>query len=479
MFNQSATSFVSWFHSTAHWWFRTLFGRLALLFALAATVLVILSYYIFNWAVEDKDTILDIHDLYYHYKFVDSWDDLSDTASIREELNNLQLGGIIYYLTSDTLCVDDYIYNKQKEVQLTYWSNVKENISICNYLGYQNSNSIEIDYEITFPGYVSFGDIYINHDIHPATVIETNQYRILLYIPSFIYQSEWYTFFPIVSLSVLFMLLLYLFVRRFLKPIYLMENRILSLQKGDLDSEIPIIGADELALLSLNFNRLIKEIKNLLGQKERLLSDVSHEIRTPLAKMKLLTAMSKTNDDKIKKIDKQISALDSIVTNILISDKLSAPYSNLDIEKISLKNLLQQALDLAKQQNVDIQIKTTDFISCDVVKMAIAIKNILDNAEKYAPSDKPVTIEASITKKEATITIIDDGPGIPKKLLKTITDPYTRGSNLKKSGFGLGLSICQKVIKAHNGSLMISNHKTRGAIFKLVWPTRGEKNAKK
>ena len=115
----------------------------------------------------------------------------------------------------------------------------------------------------------------------------------------------------------------------------------------------------------------------------------------------------------------------------------------------------------------------------DQIKMAIAIKNILDNAEKYAPSDKPVTIETSITKKDVTITIIDDGPGIPQKLLKTITNPYTRGSNLKKSGFGLGLSICQKVIKAHQGSLIISNHKTRGAVFQVIWPTQGEKNAKK
>ncbi len=472
MFRKAFFSFVGWFHLTAHWWFKTLFGRLALLFALTATILVVISYYIFNWTVEDKDTILDIHDLYYHYKFVSSWKDLSDTASIRAELNNLQLTGTIYYLTSDTLCADDYIYNQNKESRLIYWSNAKKNISICNYFGYQNSNSVKIDYGIDFPGYVSFGDIQIDNAIHPATVIETSQYRVLLYIPTFTYQNEWYTFFPVVLLFVVFMLLLYFFVRKSLKPIYLMENRILSLQEGDLDSEIPIIGEDELALLSLNFNNLIKQIKNLLGQKERLLSDVSHEIRTPLAKMKLLTAMTQTSDDKIQKIDKQIRALDSIVTNILISDKLSAPYSNLDIEKITFENLLKQALDLAKQQNVQIKITTEITVECDVVKIAIAIKNILDNAEKYAPSKKPVTIEASAINKNAQIIIIDDGPGIPQTLLRNITAPYVRGANLQKSGFGLGLAICQKIISAHKGSLNISNHKTRGAAFTLMWPIK-------
>ena len=452
---------------------KHVFGRLALLFALAATVLVILSYYIFNWAVDDKDTILDIHDLYYHYKFVDSWDNLSDTSNIREELDNLQLAGSIYYLTSDTLCTDNYVYDADREAALTYWTNSSQPISICDYFGYQNSNSVKIDYGINFPGYVSFGDIWIGKNIHPATVIETNQYRVLLYIPTFTYQNEWYTFFPIVLLSILFMLLLYLIVRKFLKPIYLMENRILALQDGDLDSEIPIIGEDELALLSLNLNSLIKQIKNLLGQKERLLSDVSHEIRTPLAKMRLLTAMLDP-DKKIKKIDKQIAALDSIVTNILISDKLSAPYSNLDVEKISLKNLINQSLELAKKQNVNIQITGDDLVSCDAVKMSIAIKNILDNAEKYAPSEKPISIIGEVLSGSATITIIDDGPGISKDLLENITAPYMRGDNLEKSGFGLGLSICQKVILAHGGTLTVKNHASRGAVFILCWPINKE-----
>ena len=67
------------------------FGRLAVLFVLSASLLVVLTYYVINWAVVDKDDVLDLHDAYYHYKFIETWGDFSDTTAIQKELQNLQL----------------------------------------------------------------------------------------------------------------------------------------------------------------------------------------------------------------------------------------------------------------------------------------------------------------------------------------------------------------------------------------------------
>ena len=87
-----------------------------------------------NWAVRDKDTILDIHDLYYHYKFIESWNDMSDTALIREELENLQLSAKIYFITSTNLCEEDNFVDYVTEQSFVYWQNTAEQTSICNYL---------------------------------------------------------------------------------------------------------------------------------------------------------------------------------------------------------------------------------------------------------------------------------------------------------------------------------------------------------
>jgi signal transduction histidine kinase len=298
-------------------------------------------------------------------------------------------------------------------------------------------------------------------------VVANGLFKTLL-IVDYIYPSEWVTFLPIVFLSILFMFLLYFIIWRFLRPISLMQERIHALEKGDLDSKIPIIGQDELALLSKSFNELIAQIKKLLKQKERLLSDVSHEIKTPLAKIRLLLAMVKP-EDKIRRVDKQVDYLDSIVTNILISDKLSVPYSNLVLEKISIDNLVKQGIDLSKHKNVRIEVADVFDVYCDVVKMSIVIKNLLDNAEKYAPSDNPVSLITSLDNNQTIIQVVDSGAGIPDNLLAKITKPYVRGTNLEKSGFGLGLSICKKVLSAHNGKIGVANNKTKGACFTVSW----------
>ena len=128
--------FNFWFNETFIWWFSSLFGRLGILFFLAAFLLVFLTYYVINWAVTDKDNILDVHDAYYHYQFVQSWGDFPDTNQIQQELKNLKLLGAIFYLDADTLCQDDYMFNYNQEKQLTYWSNINLPFSFCDYLSY-------------------------------------------------------------------------------------------------------------------------------------------------------------------------------------------------------------------------------------------------------------------------------------------------------------------------------------------------------
>jgi len=448
---------------------KHIFGRLGLLFAIATFILVLLTYYVINWAVTDKDNILDVHDAYYHYRFIQSWGDNPDTNQIKRELTNLKLFGAILSLDADTLCQNNnYIRDIQKEKELIYWSNIKDPFSFCDYLSYQDSEYLSETHGVSFPEMVSFGDIYIDGLVYPASVVENSPWQVLLVV-DYVYPKEWVTFLPIMFLSLLFMLLLYLVIWKFLQPISLMQNRIVALKGGDLDSQINVIGSDELALLSQNFNNLIKQIKQLLQQKERLLSDVSHELKTPLAKIRLLIAMVPP-EEKIQKIDKHVDYLDSIITNILISDKLATPYTNLEIDTIEVQKLINQGIELSKNKNVVCKNPGGVFVKCDVIKMAIVIKNLLDNAEKYAPSSRAVEISSKVIKESIiNISIRDFGPGIDENLIQKITDPYIRGKNVKQPGFGLGLSICKKVMVSHGGTLKITNLPDGGCCFQISW----------
>ena len=489
------------FKSTFIWWFTTLFGRLGVLFAVAASVLVFGTYYIVNWAVAEKDNILDAHDAYYHYQFVQSWGDVLDTTQIKKELDNLRIFGSILYLNADTLCTENYVYNPEKEKNLTFWSNIAGPFSFCDYISYQDSDYLTSIHNISIPEYVSFGDLYIKNEVYPATLIENNPWQVLLMV-DYAYPKKWFTFLPIMFLSILFMAILFLFIWRFLQPINIMQKRIIDLEKGDLDSKIKIKGKDELAVLSQNFNNLTSEIKHLLKQKDRLLSEVSHEFRTPLAKIRLLLEMIRPEnrikkqqaitqaifniprfgksikkeamdvEDKINKIDKQVDYLDTIIKNVLVLDTLDAPYANLKIENISIENLVIQAIDLSKNKNVKTINVNKKKVSCDVVKLSIVIRNLLDNARKYAPSKRPVEINSKIQNDTVFISVRDFGPGVDEELLKNITKAYVRGRDRSKPGFGLGLSICKKVMESHNGSLKIENMEDGGCLFTISWPFR-------
>ncbi len=460
MFYKIKDGFLTWLKSSARWWFRTLFGRIGILFALAAFVLVFLTYYIFNSTVSEKDTILDIQDAFLHLEFVQSWEEQQDTASLRKKLNKILIKGFVYELDADTSC----------EKSTLIWSNSKEKINLCDYGSYNDSYQMnQNEYGFEFDSqYISFGEYELPDQHYPAVFIVQNDKKYLL-ITDVVLFSDAYPLIPSMVLAVVFMFLLYLLIRQFLLPINLMEQRIIALQRGDLDSQIKVSGNDELALLSTNFNSLISEVKQLLKQKERLLSEVSHELKTPLSKIRLLLAML-PKQEKVQKIDKQIKYLDSMITNILLSDSLSSPYSNLELSTFLFEDLIKQSIQISINNNIDVLSKETIKIHGDRIKLSIVFKNIFDNIKKYSESTRPCQVAVSQNRQNKIIKVRDFGVGIPKSIIDIIDKPFVRNNKNKVSGFGLGLAICKKVVECHGGSLKISNHKEGGALFVLFLP---------
>ena len=439
---------------------KRVFAKIGLVFFAASLCIVFSSFYLsVYWTNLEKDDILDAQEAYFQYKLIESWGSKPDTSLIAKELNNIKIKGMIYALDGDTLCEND---------TLLHWTNLQNPISPCNYLSYNDTEYLGEVYNIQFEERVSFGEFFFEEQYLQTAYIEYPPFKYFL-IADYVAPLDLYTIFPSLILAFALMSLLFFIVRRFLFPLNLIEKRIKSLEKGDLESTIPVVGSDELAVLTQNFNKLTSDIKQLLRQKERLLSDVSHELRTPLAKIKLAIAMMPEHKKK-ESIDKQIKTLDSLITNILLSDKMASAYSNLKIEKTDLNQLIQKALELTSIKNVKLNVHKNTNLSVDIVKSSIAIKNLVENAFKYSPENSSIVVEGKQTKNETIIEVVDEGPGIPEEQLKKITKAFVRIPGSKESGFGLGLSICNKVMAAHGGSLKIKNVPGGGACFALHFP---------
>ena len=246
------------------------------------------------------------------------------------------------------------------------------------------------------------------------------------------------------------------------------------------------MGTDELAELSISFNKLISEIKDLINQKHRLLLDVSHELKSPLARMLFLVEMIPPENKQTKELKEEIGFLNDMISNLLLTDKLDIPYSQLELEEISPSDFFKKVIGFFNQeQQKKIHLKEAlpsgAVFSVDLTKMIICIKNVLQNAFKYGDSAKGVRVLIGLSQKNYKIEIQDFGPGILDEDRDHVFESFYRASGSKKiSGFGLGLAISKKIIQAHGGAIALKNRDdVPGCTFVIDLPVIiGDKNDK-
>ncbi len=397
--------------------------------------------------------------MYYYSNLVDSWGTAPDTIKINETMKNLKMWCTIYDITGQDK--DKLIFDN------IYWSNMPSYIETDNFFNWSTSIEMGERYSVNFQNIVYFGGI----DNFHTTAVETDNYVYYIVID---YQppSNINAFLYISALIIFFMIILSIFIRKYLYPVKLLKKRIKSLNQGDLKSEVEIISNDELGELSKNINNMIGDIRLLLNQKQALLLDVSHELRSPLTRMQLLIEMLPKHKN-INKIKNEILYLEEMISNLLLSDKLSIPYKNLDLKSVSIITMLDNVLNLFPNKRDLIQIDNQtkkDKLNIDETKIIIAIRNLLDNAFKYSPKNKKVEVIIKDNEFHYFIHIKDYGKGIKSENHAKVFDPFFREKTSNIKGFGLGLTICKKIVEAHKGSLTFDSKYEIGTIFTITLP---------
>ena len=185
------------------------------------------------------------------------------------------------------------------------------------------------------------------------------------------------------------------------------EFRIEALEQGDLKSEVIILGEDELAELSQSMNIMIKDINSLLENKHQLLLEVSHELRSPLARMQFLIEMLPKHKNNTK-LREEVNFLESMIDNLLLSDRLSMPYSTLNLKKIKTSEIINKIMNLFPSMKNKVHIHNSvpsADILVDETKFIIALRNLLENAIKYSDG-KNIDLNISKNKTFEVIQLI-------------------------------------------------------------------------
>ncbi|MCB0154804.1 MAG: sensor histidine kinase KdpD, partial [Anaerolineae bacterium] len=229
--------------------------------------------------------------------------------------------------------------------------------------------------------------------------------------------------------------------------------------------------------------QLLRETEKL---QTVLLNSISHDLRTPLAS--ITGALSSLQDDAAV-LDKparltllttareQAERLNDLVGNLLEMTRLESGSLRLKLELGDIEDLVGVALaqlgHRLGERVVHIEIpETMPLVPMDLVLVAQALVNLLDNALKYAPPAQPITLRASVAGAEAHLEVIDRGLGIPESELQRIFDKFYRGRSPNGiGGTGLGLAISKGLIEAHGGRVWAERRQPAGeTVFTLALP---------
>ena len=262
----------------------------------------------------------------------------------------------------------------------------------------------------------------------------------------------------------------------------LVKNLGINIQASKLDSvttQKEILLEDELLVLRQENETLIKRIES----QERLLRMVAHELRTPLTAASLAIQSQKLGQINLEKLQEVIKRrLEEI--ELLSQDLLEVGTTRWEAlfnpQKIELGNVTAEAiLELEKFwriRNIEIDTDIPTDLPCvyaDQRRMRQVFLNIIENAVKFSKDSGYIKISLiHKTNQWVEITICDKGPGIPKSEQKRIFLDRVRLPETSEgtSGFGIGLSVCRRIIEVHGGRIWVVSELKEGSCFHFTVP---------
>lgn len=225
-----------------------------------------------------------------------------------------------------------------------------------------------------------------------------------------------------------------------------------------------------------------KELKFSERQNNFLLS-VTHELKTPLAANKLyLQTILKRDLDLIKRnelIEKAISEnqrLEAMIDNILNASRLENRVIQLHKEWFSLSELLREIADRynksLQKEIIFLEISGEIKIEADKFMVETSVNNLIENALKYAGSEKPIHLYLNQNpEKRIVFGVKDQGPGVPTAFQAEIFQKFVRSGDEEtrsQKGTGLGLFIVSELMRIHGGKIIYKNNQPSGANFEIT-----------
>jgi signal transduction histidine kinase len=279
----------------------------------------------------------------------------------------------------------------------------------------------------------------------------------------------------LLSLMAGVVLVAYLTQRRLLRPVRALGEGVERLSAGDLDITLPVVTNDEFGVLTHGFNRMVRRVREMVQARDQLLLDVSHELRSPLTRLKVALEFLPEGENRAQ-MASDVVEMELMIAELLELERLREG-RGIRTERQDLLPILREVAASFCDRHPGVRVDTIEreiVLDFDADKLRTVLRNILENACKYSlPDSRAVEISTAQNSEAVMVRITDDGPGIPEADVQSIFDPFfrvDRSRSRQTGGYGLGLSICKRIMEAHGGSIAVESNPGRGASFVLRLP---------
>jgi heavy metal sensor kinase len=277
---------------------------------------------------------------------------------------------------------------------------------------------------------------------------------------------------------------------RAIRPLATILHTTARLHPDNLNERLPLRGSgDELDQLSATLNGMLDRLANHLEQQRTFVANAAHELRSPLTAMR--TALEVTLDrertpaeyrELLADLIEECTGLGSLINHLLLLAEGDAGLLHADND-VRLDTLVQRAADMfqgiAEQRDVSLHVKTAGPLTIrgNPVHLREVIHNLLDNALKFTPEGGSVSLELSALPDttQACLRVRDTGVGISVEDLPKVFERFYRADKSRQrdrltGGNGLGLSICQAIVRSYGGQISIESTLGKGTTVTVSLP---------
>ena len=268
-------------------------------------------------------------------------------------------------------------------------------------------------------------------------------------------------------------------------PLKSLSKVINSLGRGEQPPVLPIDrGPRELRVLFGDINRMVEDLRQADSDRQIMLGGISHDLRTPLARMRLEIEMSDISEDSKQAIDGDIAQINHCIGQLL---EYSRPGDATLPKAINVTQVLEQLCDREQSYTQDLQgqftyaIEKKLFAQISEINLQRIVGNLIENARRYGRTpdgEIKVALRAYIHNKNVYIDVSDNGPGVDTDDIPRLLRPFARGDVARTgvSGAGLGLAICERLLKQVGGSLKLLPNKPNGLLCRIEIPLIDNRN---